>query len=327
MKIIAKKDVLLNVIKKASKIANGRSSLPVYNHVALSTDGSLCTVTASDSIRTYQEKFECSGEPGDCTLEAVKLNRAITSMKAGEIEISKGAIKQGKTNIKLESLPYDHFPVPNFDTAKSTGMHSSELFGISSMIAHAMPTKDVRPMLNGVHLTSGNAVACDGHRMAFTECSYQGEDIIIPAETVRTMPDIEGDISVSSQQMIIKNDSMIYATSLVDAKYPDWKRIIPSSFEVELKVDKALFIEAIKTVQIGGDVVKLEITKEAMSILNDGAQTECHVSADGEILVGFMAQYLLDAASQCIESDLIIKLGQAKACMINDSFIVMPVRI
>lgn len=327
MKIISTKSDLLNVIKRAAKIANGRSSLPIYNHVALKTDGKACTITASDSVRTYSEIFECDGEPGECTLEAVKLARAVTSMKAGDIEITKGAIKQGKTNIKLETMNYDHFPVPNFDTAKDTGMKSSELIDICATISHAMPTKDVRHMMNGVHLTNDNAVACDGHRMAFTASSYSGPDIIVPAETIRALPEIEGDISVSANQMIIKNANMIYATSLVDAKYPDWRRIIPSDFEAELTVNKDLFIDSLKTASIGGDVARLDISKTAMSIKNEGAETECNIESSGSLVTAFLAQYLIDAASRCIGPDIKIKLNQSKACVIDESFIVMPVKI
>ncbi len=327
MKVIVNKDVIFNVMKKASKIANGRSLLQIYNHVAVYFNGEYCTITASDGTRSYSETFEATGTPGNCALESVKLNRAISGMKKGDIEITSSGVKQGKTNIKLENMNYDAFPLADFDNVVSSGIDNIELVSICSTIGHAMPTKDVRMMLNGVHLTKGKAVATDGHRMAFVESGYSGEDIIIPADTVRNIPDIDGEIFASDKKLVIIGQTCKFSTALVDAKYPDWQKIIPKNHEIELEVSKEEITNALKTVQIGGEMVKLKITKSAINFKNDGAETECECKSNGDIEIGFMIQYLLDAINQSFESNIIIKLGSGKACLINENFVVMPVRL
>ena len=327
MKIITDKSTFLNVIKKAARIANGRAMMPIYNHVALSFDGKCCTLTASDSVRTYQEIFEAQGEPGQCTLEAVKLSKAVTNMKAGDIEITDKSIKQGRTNIKLESMSYDSFPIPDLEKSNDCGITANDIRHYISVVSHALPVKDVRIMLNGLHLTSGNAVATDGMRMAFVESKYEGLNIIIPAETIRQFPDIEGNVSVSDNQLIIKSANAIFSTGLIDAKFPDWQRIIPKDFDIEIKANSGDFLSAIKTAQIGGDMVRFNITKDNAVLKNDGAETECDVISTGDIEIGFMSNFLIDAiiAANCNELD--IKMGIGKACIINDKFIVMPVRL
>ena len=327
MKIITDKSTFLNVIKKAARIANGRAMMPIYNHVALSFDGKCCTLTASDSVRTYQEIFEAQGEPGQCTLEAVKLAKAVTNMKAGDIEITNKNINQGRTNIKLEGMSYDSFPIPDLDISKDCGITADDLRQYISVVAHALPVKDVRIMLNGLHLTPGNAVATDGMRMAFIESKYEGDDIIIPAETIRQFPDIDGKVSVSSNQMIIKGDNAIFSTGLIDAKFPDWKRIIPSNFDIQIKANSGELLSAIKTAQIGGDMVKFNITKDTAVLKNEGAETECEVVSTGDIEIGFMSHFLIDAINSANCNELVIKMGSGKACIINDKFIVMPVRL
>lgn len=327
MKIITDKSTFLSVIKKAAKIANGRAMMPIYNHVALSFDGKRCTLTASDSVRTYQEIFEAQGEPGQCTLEAVKLSRAVTNMKSGEIEITDKKIKQDRTNIKLESMSYDSFPIPDLEKSESCGIDSADLVHAISVISHALPVKDVRIMLNGVHLTKGYAVATDGMRMAYIESKYDGPDVIIPSETIRQFPEIDGAVSVSSNQLIIKGANAIFSTGLVDAKFPDWQRIIPKDFNINLKANSGDLLSAIKTAQIGADMVRFNITKDTAILKNEGAETECNVVSTGDIEIGFMTHFLIDAINAANSSDLDIKMGDGKACLINDFFIVMPVRL
>lgn len=325
--ITVTKEDISKVMKKAAKIATGRSMMPIYNHLALKFDGHYLTITASDGTRTYVDKFAASGDPAEFTLEAVKFARAINGMKSGQIEITSKEIKQGRTSIKLESMPYDSFPVPDFEKAQPCGMTSSELFSVCSQIQHALPVKDVRIMLRGVHLTNGFAVATDGLRMAYLECNYEGQDVIIPAETVRTFPEIDGEVSVSANQIIITGQNSIFASSLVDAKYADWKRILPKTFDIELKAEKQDLIDAIKTAEIGGEMIKFTIDPEKAVLSNAGAETVCDVVATGNIEVGFMAQFLTDALNNCIENEITIKLGAGKACLINDNFIVMPVKL
>ena len=317
----------LNVMKKASKVASGRSLMPIFNHVAITLKDGKCSLTASDGTRSYSETFEAYGDDGECTLESVKLNRSLAGLKSGEIEITEKGVKQGKTNIKLESMNYDMYPLPEIEKTQETPIDSNELFSIFSMISHAMPTKDVRLMLNGIHLTNGYAVATDGHRMAFVECGYNGSDIIIPADTVRSMPDVHGQVHTSEAKLVIENENSVFSTALIDAKFPDWKRIIPKEHSIEIKADKLDLVNAIKTVQIGGDIIKLSISKDLMNIKNDGAETEIQIESTGDLEIGFMSQYILDALNQCLDGEIVIKLGENKACSINDNYIVMPVRI
>lgn len=327
MKIIVNRDSVLSAMKKASKIANGKGTIQIFSHVAIEFENGICTLTANDGTRTYSERFDAEGDPGNCTLESSKLLRALNGMKAGEVQITKGNINQGRTSIKLETMDFDMFPVPDYDKAESVGLSSSEMFACFSVVSHALPSKDIRAYLNGVHLTNGFCVATDGLRLAKTESSYNGPDIIIPSDSVKTMPDIVGDVMVSDNQMIIDGDNARYSTALVDAKFPDWRRILPKEFDLELTVKDYDILSALKTEQIGGDVVKIDVNKNLAVLSNSGAKTECEVISEGSLTVAFMAQYLIDAIGSCESETITMQMGVGKACLINDNFVVMPIRL
>src|SRR6056297_3463307 len=161
MKLTTDKTTIAAAMKQAVKVANPKASIPVLSHVAIDFDGQNCTITANDSLRTYSATFPAEGEPGQCTIEADKLSRAVNGMKSGDIEITPTQIKQGRSKLKLESMPYDNFPQPDYDESEDAGISAESLSDAIRTVQHAMAMKDVRPMLNGVHLCEGHCVATD----------------------------------------------------------------------------------------------------------------------------------------------------------------------
>lgn len=327
MKIITTKQTLASVMKKAAKIANPRATMPILSHVAIDFDGETCTITANDSARTYSERFKATGEPGQCAIDAGKLLRAVNGMATGDVELTDKQIKQGRSRLKLEPRNYADFPQPDYDDAQPCGLQAEQLAGIIAEIGHAIPQKDVRHMLNGLHLTSGNAVATDGHRMAWVDCGYEGPDLILPAESIRQMPEMSGQVMVSDGQVVIESADARYTTNLVDAKYPDWRRIIPKTFEATATVDSGALVQALKTAQIGGDKAKLTFGEGQCQIVNDNAESACDAECDAEVTVGFWMQYLIDAVSAADTETVTLGLNPSiPGCMVNDRFVVMPAR-
>lgn len=327
MKLTIDKSSLNNVMKKAAKVASPKSTMPILTHVALDFDGAHLTVTANDSARTYAETIPAEGEPGKCTIEAAKLAKAVSGMRSGDIEITPDQIKQGRSKLKLESRNYADFPQPDYADAEDSGLTGEQLADAIRVISHAMPQKDVRPMLNGIHLTNGYAVATDGHRMAFVEVPYEGPDIIIPADSARQIGDMGGRVLVSSSQLIIDNDGNRFSTNLVESKYPDWRRVRPTEFESEATLNAGDLLAACKTVQLGGSMAKFEFSDGAVKISNAEAESVADAVVKDSLTVGFNIQYVIDAIVAADAPEITIKLNASRSSEINGAFVVMPVRL
>lgn len=327
MKLTIDKNTLNGVMKKAGKVANPKSSMPILSHVALDFDGYVLTITANDSARTYSETVPAEGEPGQCTIESAKLSKAVSGMKSGDIELTPGQIKQGRSKLKLESRNYADFPQPDYDQAEDSGLTGEQLAEAIAIIGHAMPVKDFRPMLNGIHLTEGFAVATDGHRMAFVPVDYHGPDIIVPADSARQMTDMDGRVMVSANQLIIEGKGSRFSTNLIEQKFPDWRRVRPSEFESEATVNAGDLIAACKTVQLGGDTAKFELSDGQVHISNAGAESAADATVKESLTVGFNVQYVIDAVNAAGTDEITIKLNVSKSSEINGAFVVMPVRL
>jgi DNA polymerase III beta subunit len=327
MKIIIEKSDISATMKRAAKVAPQKSTMPIFTHVALDFDGELLTITANDGVRTYSESVPATGDPGKCTIEAQKLARAVAGMKSGPIEITEGQIKQGRSKLKLGSMPFNDFPQPDYEYAKSTTLMSGQLSEAITIVAHAMPQKDVRPMLNGIHLTEGFAVATDGHRLAFWEIDYDGPDITIPADSVRQMPDMDGVVSVSDNQVIIDGNGARFSTNLQSGKYPDWRRVVQKEFGATATVNADDLLAALKTAQLGREIGRFEFTTDTLSVVNDNAEAACDLECDKEITTGFNYQYVIDAVMASGLPNVEIQINGMKSSLINGHFVLMPVRI
>ena len=327
MKIIIEKSDISATMKRAAKVAPQKSTMPIFTHVALDFDGDTLTITANDGVRTYSESVQATGDPGKCTIEAQKLARAVAGMKSGPIEITEGQIKQGRSKLKLGSMPFNDFPQPDYEYAKSTTLMSGQLSEAIAIVAHAMPQKDVRPMLNGIHLTEGFAVATDGHRLAFWEIDYDGPDITIPADSVRQMPDMDGVVSVSDNQIIIDGKGARFSTNLQSGKYPDWRRVVQKEFGATATLNADDLLAALKTAQLGREIGRFEFTTDTLSVVNDNAEAACDLECDKEITTGFNYQYVIDAVMASGLPNVEIQINGMKSSLINGHFVLMPVRI
>jgi len=249
-------------------------------------------------------------------------------MKSGIIEITPDQIKQGRSRLKLESLDYDRFPQPDYEDAADSGVSGEALAVALSTVQHAMGQKDVRPMLNGVHLADGYAVATDGHRMAYVELPYKGPAIIIPAESVRQMIEMAGQVMVSERQIIIQSKHSRFSSGLVDARYPDWERVIPRSFSATATVNVDELTSAIKTVQLGQEQASLKFYADRLVIKNEKGESEIDCECTAETETAFSLGYLLDAIQAAATDTVTIQVGESgRASLIESRFVVMPVRL
>lgn len=326
MKMTADQKTLASAMKRAARIAPKKHAMAIMSHVGIEFDGETATITANDGRQTLSQRVPAEGEPGSITAEADKLSRAVGGMKSGEIEIGEGYIKQGRSRLKLENLPFEQFPLPNYDEGQAV-TDSAAVIESLSVVQHAMANNDVRYYLNGAYLSDGHTVATDGHRLAFVESGYDGPTAIIPNDAARQIADMGGEITVSESQVIVDDGGARFSSNLIEGKYPDWQRVVPKDNQRSATFERDELIGALKTALLGGDMVKLSIADGVATLTNDEAHTECDCDNDQSGEVAFKGQYLVDALSQCDDS-VTVQFGDSNnAVLINGFAVVMPVRM
>jgi DNA polymerase-3 subunit beta len=226
-----------------------------------------------------------------------------------------------------------------------------------------MAFDESRKNLNGVLLETSSdgtthvwrMVATDGHRLAVAKvntpepCPELSKGIIIPRKglmEVKKITDVHENVSVGihKNMFVVKTENTVLKVNLVDAEYPDYKRVIPAEKGVSVTLDKELFLHALKRMNVvsserySGVIISFNQDKMVLNSTNldvGEATEEIDITYTGEDMdVGFNVNYVIDAVSVISMENIIMEVGVGlKPTLIKpaegDNYlcIVMPLKI
>jgi DNA polymerase-3 subunit beta len=268
---------------------------------------------------------------------------------------------------KISGLPADDFPSV-IDDRGDVVFHTIKGQLIEELISKtsfAMSGDEMRKNLNGVlfeTIDDGGKktlrmVATDGHRLAIANADIGEESsftlekgIIIPKkglnEIKRLIEDAPEEVSLGVRQgmCIVKTNSTMLRVSLVDAEYPDYRRVVPAEKGIVIKFEKNALLHALRRMSVvsserySGVIFTLSDGKMMLESTNPDvgeAKEEIEVAYhDQNISMGYNVKYLIDAIEVIDEETVIFEMGVGmKPGVIkpasNDEYvcIVMPLKV
>lgn len=149
--------------------------------------------------------------------------------------------------------------------------------------------------------------------------------------------------SVSKTSARFALDAGTLATKLIEGRYPDWRRVIPTEFGSSVLVERALLVAALRRVGLatgpmGGISVTLDpdgLRLEARSEGGDEAAYFVPAELTGtQRVMGFNWKYLDAALEHCTAETIRLQVTpQGNSCLISDpeedaaEHVVMPMRL
>ncbi|HUH66893.1 MAG TPA: DNA polymerase III subunit beta [Syntrophales bacterium] len=373
MKFSIQRDSFLEGIQKTLSIVEKKTTMPILNNVLIKTDKKKITIVATDReiglVADYEAEIENKGE---VTVSARKLYEMIREIDADAIQFEANeshrvTVTAKKVVYKVPGLPADDFPSVAEDRSelnffKIKGDLIESLIGKTSF---AMSGDEMRKNLNGVFFETVDdggknklrMVATDGHRLAMANVDIEGEPflklekgIIIPrkglGEIRRLIENAPEEIFVGVRQgmCVVRTDSTMLRVSLVDADYPDYKRVIPAEQGTIVQFEKETVLHALRRMSVvsserySGVIIKLDMGRMILESTNPDvgeAKEEIEVEYhDKEISVGYNVKYLIDAIEVIGENTVVFEIGAGmKPGVIkplgNDDYlcIVMPLKL
>jgi DNA polymerase-3 subunit beta len=221
-----------------------------------------------------------------------------------------------------------------------------------------MAQQDIRYYLNGLLMVvedrSLKLVATDGHRLAYAALKLGADlprqEVIVPRKTVLELSKLLADnddpvkIELSATQAAFSFGAVELVSKLIDGKFPDYTRVIPTGHKNRLEIER----ESLRQALLRAAILSNEKFRGVRWVLADGSlkivssnaeQEEAHeeleVEYKGDALdIGFNVNYLLDVlnnvAGETIEcafgdaaSSALITYGSEK----DFKYVVMPMRI
>jgi DNA polymerase-3 subunit beta len=362
------RDALLKPLQAVTGIVERRHTLPILSNVLIDRTADALRFVTTDlelQIATSCAVDKKAGEPLAVTVSARKLVDILRALPDGsdvalEVANNRLQVKAGKSRFNLQTLPAADFPTLADPGAPQCSFQISQGAArrLLALVQFAMAQQDIRYYLNGLLLvTEGNeirVVATDGHRLSYavTELKEKQDktEVILPRKAIlelaRQLVDGEDflDVAIHANQVRFRFGEVDLTTKVIDGKFPDYQRVIPTNYEKAITLDRDELQRALQRAAILSNEkfrgVRWMLTKDSLRIScsnneQEEAQEELEVEFGGDPLdVGFNVTYLLDVLNNVPAGNVVCSFGDANSSMLitlpgRDDFryVVMPMRI
>src|SRR5258705_5142616 len=362
-----KREALLEPLQAVAGIIERRHTLPILSNVLLSrTDTHIEFVATDIEIEiTTSMTVEGQGEDKKLTVGARKLVDILGALPEGsEVQLilqdRRLQVKSGKSRFNLQTLPADDFPRLALSEASTTSftVPQKALRRLLGLVQYAMAQQDIRYYLNGLLMVVEEKqlklVATDGHRLAFASLKLAADlprqEVIVPRKTVLELSKLLADsedevkIEVSPAQAAFSFGNIELVSKLVDGKFPDYTRVIPTQHKNRLQIERESLRQALQRAAILSNEkfrgVRWVLTDGSLKIVSSNADQEealeeLEVGYAGDALdIGFNVNYLLDVLNNVPGTALECRFGDSSSSALISygsekgfKYVVMPMRI
>jgi len=363
----AKRDAILEPLSAVSGIIERRHTLPILSNVLIEPGAEGLGFLATD-IEIQITARAPIGERGEARAITVGARKLVDILRAlpesAEVTLQQQdkrlLVKAGKSRFSLQTLPAEDFPRlsrPSGETARFE-LPQKALRHLLGMVQYSMAQQDIRYYLNGLLMVVEDErlklVATDGHRLAYAAMALQSalprQEVIVPRKTVIELGKLlaDGDepveVELSAAQAAFRFGGVELISKLVDGKFPDYGRVIPTQHKNSLKVEREVLRQSLLRAAILSNEkfrgVRWVLTDSSLKIVSSNAeqeeaQEELDVEYKGEALdIGFNVNYLLDVLNNVSSPEVECLFGDASSSTLFQfasepefRYVVMPMRI
>ena len=367
MKFSTETELLAERLSVIQGVTERRTTMPILSHTLIEGSGSSLYVTATDLDTTVRTGCEAKVEvEGSIALPARKLFEIVKELPSGKVEMEEANnhwvhIRAGTASFRIAGLPPDDFPASGQiggDGVERASVDVPELEGMIAKTIYAVTPDELRRNISGILFEfTGSAlrlVATDGHRLSLVESpsvvstSFESA-YLVPKKGVSELRRLlrqadEARIGFSSKELVAEVDGVLLGVRLIDAKFPNYRQVIPSETAREFRAGREEFLAALRRVSLLSSEktrsVKFHLSPSRLVLTSVSpevgeAREELAVRYDGdEIEIGFNSTYLTDVLGAMEEDEVRFGLTDPQSPAVlrpvgNDLHlaVVMPMRV
>lgn len=341
MKFIVSSSALLKQLQQINGVINANTVLPILEDFLFVIEKNKLTVVATDLETVMKITMDIEAKDnGKVCIPAKILMDSLKNLpdqpltfnidKNFGIEITSD---NGKYKVMGENP--DNFPKePSADTTTSFTMTSSALVTAINKTLFAVSNDDLRPAMTGVFFELDKkgitAVATDAHRLV----KYKRNDVscpkadtfIVPRKPLNllksALPDNQDELKVSynSNHLFVDHGSTQMVCRLIDARFPDYKVVIPGDNPYKMVVSRTDFQSALRRVSIfsnkSTNQVALSITGSELQLtaqdvdfsFEGNERMKCQYEGE-DMAIAFNARFLIEMLSATSSDDVKMELS------------------
>ncbi|MBK7097085.1 MAG: DNA polymerase III subunit beta [Sphingobacteriales bacterium] len=341
MKFIASSSALLKQLQNISGVINTNTVLPILEDFLFEIEKNRLTLVATDLETVIRTEMEIEAKengkvciPAKILLDTLKnipdqpLSFNIDSNYGVEITSD-----NGKYKVMGESP--ENFPKePVADDTTSFTMTSSALISGINKTLFATSTDDLRPAMTGVFFEldteSIQFVATDAHRLVKykrNDVSCPKEDsLIVPRKPLTllksALPDNEDEITLNYNEnhLFVTHGNLQMSCRLIDARFPDYKVVIPQGNPYRLTVNRMDFMGALRRVSIFSNKstyqVALNITGSELQLSSQDVdfsfegneRMQCQYNGE-DLMIAFNARFIIEMLGATNSEEVYMELS------------------
>lgn len=334
MKIRIERDALAEAVGYVSKLVQARNIGAAGDGVLLVAEDDAVTVAASDYEQVGKVRLGAVvDEPGSAVIKGRLLADIARSLPNKPVSMylegSRLGLRCGRAEFALATKPREDYPgIPELPPLAGTvpGDLLAEAVG---QVERATSREDTLPVLTGIRIEMAGErltlAATDRYRLAVRTLAWNPEDPDFTAGLVargKTLADlvkplsgveqVELSVDADHTQLGVSGGNRRSMMKLLDAKYPDFRSLLPNSSSTVATLDTSDFIEAVKRVRLVAEAtmphVRMKFADGAL-VMHAGsgedslASEEVECSIDGDAMqIQFDGNYLLDGL-QSLDSE------------------------
>ncbi|MFC3867713.1 DNA polymerase III subunit beta [Helicobacter equorum] len=352
MKLSISKTPFEIILSNFQSFLEKRDISQITSHIYFECINDTLILRATDYEVAIQSQIEIQAqEEGKATANGRDILNFIKNLKEGDVTLETQddllIIKQGRSKSSLQMFNVHEFPsLPEFSQSQQINIESHKFLSSIKKINSTAETNNAKFELNGAFLDikeySINFVATDTRRLAIVKYDTQGINtlsLIIPKRAMNEIQKLFVDnieIFFNTTYIIIKSPTYLFFSKVINAKYPDYEKIILKSFKNTLKLPKDKFIESIKVVSSLSSKIKItlntnEILFESISDRNHKASTQIDIQTgmQEEFTFGVDSKNITDFLAQVDSAEFTMALNEQNSplTLIDNNFstIIMPI--
>ena len=363
LRITCAKDELAQALGVVSRALSTRTSVQILSGVLLEARGGELRLAATDmelSLRaTVPASIEGDGAivlPGKTFVDIARL------LPGGEVTIehrpaeSVVHVTASSASYTLNTYNPEDFPrLPELDAVSTFSVERESLLETISRVARAASRDESRPVLTGILVRFGDGklvmAATDSYRLAVKETTFSGSvpdlEAIVPGRALQELARIanagdEVEIGVQENQVLFSTDGVWLTTRRIDGQFPNYRQLLPESFEHELTVPRVELLEVIRRASVmiqRATPLQLRFAEGELTVVArthevGESRESMPIGYTGEPLeIGFNADFLRDGLELLDSDDIRLKLiSPLRPAVIQGegddfTYLVMPIRL
>jgi DNA polymerase III subunit beta len=363
MKVVCQRDELAQKLGVVARAVSARASVQILSGVLLRAEAGRLHLAATDMELSLRSSLDAQVEgdggvvvPGRLLVDLVRLlpeSEVTIEHRADESVVR---ITSGPSSSTLHTYAAEDFPrLPDLDTVGTFTVDRESLLDTVSRVARSASRDESRPVLTGilVRFEAGKIVmaATDSYRLSVKEKELSGDvpelEAIIPARALAELARIaqSGDtleLGVHENQVVFAADDVWLTTRRIDGQFPNYKQLLPETFEHELTLPRNEVLDVVRRVGVmvqRTSPIQLRFAEGELTVFArtqdvGEAKESLPVQFSGEAMeIGFNAEFLREGIESISAEDIRLKLISPLRPAVIDgdeddpTYLIMPIRL